>query len=197
MEIKQKKHSTRVRYAFGAEELEYCVEDGAGSRSFSVPYTQISRDRQTLVERNAWLRNVGLLWMALGAGLTALSLAGDAGLKISIWLWVGLACYGVYRVRVTRFTLVPTERGNLLVIDDADGERILGEIDAHRVACLRREFDFVPEHETSEQHRGRFRWLHRQGALSDAELEQRLADIDALDASRGAPASPQPGMRLN
>ena len=47
--------------------------------------------RQTLVERNQWLRNVGLLWILLGAVFTGISLTGDEGLKISVWLWVGLA----------------------------------------------------------------------------------------------------------
>lgn len=93
MEFSQKKHSNRVRYVFGDEELDYTVEDGSGSRSFSVAYSEIDRERQTLEERNEWLRNVGLLWIALGVGLTLLSLTGDRGLQISLWLWVGLACY--------------------------------------------------------------------------------------------------------
>lgn len=197
MEIKQKKNSNRVHYVFGEGELDYQLEDGSGSRSFSVPYSEIGRDRQTLVERNLWLRNVGLMWIALGTALTAFSLVGDAGLKVSIWLWVGLACYGVYRFRVTRFTLVPSERGNLLVIDDADGARILHEIAARRAAYLRSEYDFMPESESPEQHRGRFKWLHREGALSDDELSQRLAIVEAIDASRLAPNGPEPGTRLN
>ena len=47
MEISQKKYSNRVRYVFGDEELDYHVQDSSGSRSFSVPYSAISRDRQT------------------------------------------------------------------------------------------------------------------------------------------------------
>lgn len=197
MEINQQKNSNRVRYVFGEDALDYLVEDGSGSRSFSVPYSEISRDRQTLVERNLWLRNVGLLWIALGVVMSALSLTGDAGLKVSFWLWIGLACYGVYHFRSTRFTIVPTERGNLLVIDGADGERILHEIATHRAAFLRREYDFLPEGESPEQHRGRFKWLHREGVLSDDELSQRLATVEALDSSRLAPTGPEPGVLLN
>jgi len=197
VEINQKKNSNRVRYVFGEDELDYQVEDSSGSRSFSVAYSEISRDRQTLVERNSWLRNVGLMWIALGAVMTGLSLTSETGLKISFWLWVGLACYGVYHFRSTRFTIVPSERGNLLVIDDADGERILHEIATRRAAFLRREYDFLPEGESPEQHRGRFKWLHREGALSDDELSQRLSTVEALDASRLAPTGPEPGVRLN
>src|SRR3546814_2055223 len=69
MEIRQKKNSNKIRFVFGEEALDYSIEDSSGSRSYSVPYTDISRDRQTLVERNQWLGNVGMLWLLLGAGL--------------------------------------------------------------------------------------------------------------------------------
>lgn len=197
MDISQKKHSNRIRYVFGEDALDYRLEDSSGSRTFSVPYADLGRDRQTLVERNAWLRNVGLLWIVLGAALTGLSLSGEHGFRVSLWLWLGLACYAVYRVRTTRFIVLPTERGNLLVIDDADGERILDEIASRRVAYLRREFDFMPESDTPDQHRYRFKWLHREGVLTEGELQQRLATVDAMDPARGSGLGFTPGVRLN
>lgn len=66
MEIQQRRNSNRIAYVFGDDEVQYSLQDSSGSRSFSVPYLSISRDRQTLVERNQWFRNVGLLWLALG-----------------------------------------------------------------------------------------------------------------------------------
>ena len=60
MEIKHSRNSNRIRYVFGEDELQYSLEDTSGSRSFSVAYTDISRDRQTLVKRNQWFGNVGL-----------------------------------------------------------------------------------------------------------------------------------------
>jgi hypothetical protein len=196
VEISQKKLSNKIRYVFGEDELDYYLQDSSGSRSFSVAYAAIGRDRQTLVERNQWLRNVGLLWMVLGVVLTGMSLSGDQGLKISFWLWVGLACYAGYHFFSTRYTIIPTDSGNLLVIDDADGQRILAEIASRRAAYMRREYDFMPESESPEQHRGRFKWLHREGVLTEEELNQRLATIDAMDPSRGA-IGPEPGARLN
>jgi hypothetical protein len=183
MEIKQSRNSNRIRYVFGEDELQYSLEDTSGSRSFSVAYTDISRDRQTLVERNQWLGNVGLLWLALGAVLTIVSFVGGKG-TFSFWLWIGGGCYAVYRLRTTRFTIVPSEKGNLLVIDDEEGKRILSEIESRRAAQFKAEYDFMPEGDTPEQLRGRFKWLHREGALTDDELRARLAAIDAADAVR-------------
>lgn len=147
MEIWQRRNSNRIRYVFGEDALQYQWEDGSGCRSFSVPYTDISRDRQTLTERNAWLRNVGLLWLAIGAVTTAITWFDAGELKASIWLLIGAGCYVAYRLRSTGFKLVPSEKGNLRVIDGEDGRRILAEIESRRVAQFRREYDFMPEGE--------------------------------------------------
>lgn len=93
MEFSRKKHSNRVRYVFGGEEMDYTVKDGSASRSFSVAHSEISRDRQALEERNQWLRKEACSGFALWAGLMFLSLTGDKGLQVSFWLWVGLAGY--------------------------------------------------------------------------------------------------------
>lgn len=197
LDIQQKKNSNRIRFVFHEDALDYSIEDGSGSRAFSVDYAEIGRDRQTLVERNQWLRNVGLLWLALGAGLTAYSLTTPDGLRVSIWLVVGAACYAFYRLRSTRFTLVSSDKGNLCVIDDADGARILDEIATRRARYLRNEYDFMPEGETAEQHRKRFNWLHREGVLSDEELAERLERVGLLDVPADTAASVPAGIRLN
>lgn len=183
MEIAQRRNANRIRYVFGEQNLQYQLQDGSGSRSFSVDYTDISRDRQTLVERNDWLRNVGLLWLALGVVMTAVEwIGGEVGVP-SFWLFIGAGCYAVYRLRSTPFTILPTSKGNLLVIDNADGARILKEISTRRAAAYRAEYDFFPESDSPEQHRRRFKWLHEEGALSDDELRERLERVDAMEHS--------------
>jgi hypothetical protein len=196
VEILQSRHSNHIRYAFGEDELHYFIEDSSGSRSFSVAYSDISRDRQSFTERNAWLRNAGLLWLALGAVITVLA-AIRGEFAPSMWLFIGAGCYAVYHFRATRFTIVPSGKGNLLVIDGDEGQRILEEIESRRVDYYRREYDFMPQDETAEQHRNRFRWLHREGALSEEELKQRLAMVDACDPARFDATAPAAGAMLN
>src|SRR3546814_1584340 len=77
MEIRQKKNSNKIRFVSGEDALDYSLEDSSGRHSYSVPYTDISRDRQTMVTRNKWLTNVGMLWMLLSAGLTIFRFTGD------------------------------------------------------------------------------------------------------------------------
>ena len=187
VEIRQKRNSNRIRYVFGEDELQYSLQDSTGTRSFSVPYTDISRDRQTLVERNAWLRNVGLLWLALGAIYTGLAWFNEGKLQPSIWLVLGAGCYAAYRLRATPFVILPSDKGNLLAVDDADGKAIVAEIESRRAAAFRAEYDFMPDGDSPEQLRGRFKWLHKEGALSDDELRERLQKVDALDPARLLP----------
>ena len=187
MEINQKRNSNRIRYVFGEDELQYSLQDSTGTRSFAVPYTDISRDRQTLVERNAWLRNVGLLWLVLGAIYTGLTWFNDDKLQPSVWLLLGAGCYAAYRLRTTPFVILPSDKGNLLAIDDTDGKAIISEIETRRAAQFRAEYDFMPDGDSPEQLRGRFKWLHKEGALDDDELRERLQRVDALDPARLQP----------
>ncbi|MDQ3287557.1 MAG: hypothetical protein M3Q42_04725 [Pseudomonadota bacterium] len=183
MEIKQKRHSNRIGFVFGDDELRYSLKDSSGSRSFSVAYIDISRDRQTLEERSQWLRNAGLLWLVIGAVLTAAAWFSRQEIVPSIWLIIGAGCYAAYYLRSTRYTIVPSEKGNLLVIDDNAGPRVIEEIETRRAAQLREQYDYRPVvGESAEQQRNRYRWLHREGAITSEELQQRLQALD-VDAS--------------
>lgn len=144
MEIRQKRLSHRTRYVFGDERLDYEWQDPSGSRSFSVGYAEIGRDRQTLVERNAWLRNAGLFWVALGLFPGVFRYVDQHSLVPSVWLPVGIGCLIAYRLRTLHFTVVPTEKGNLMVIGDDNRVQILGQMDKRRSDALRREYDFFP-----------------------------------------------------
>lgn len=197
MEISQKRFSNRIAYTFREDALDYRIEDSSGSRAFSVDYQDISRDRQTLEERNQWLGNVGLLWIALGAILTAMSYFGEGPFRLSFWFWIGLGCWGFYKYRRTSFTLVPTEKGNLCVINDVDGPRILEQIESRRAASFRQHYDFLDANESPQQQQTRYRWLHREGALSDDELQQRLSMIDDTVLSITETSSDEPKPLLN
>jgi len=195
--MKQSRHSNRIRYVFGEDEVQYSLEDGAGRRSFSVPYTQISRDRQTLEERNSWLRNVGLLWMLLGAGLTVASYVGEGPFKLSFWVWVGAFCYAVYYFRRTKFTILPSDKGNLFVIEDADGPGVIQELESRRAAQFLREYDFIDEDETPAQQLRRFKWLQSEGALSEEEFEKRVGMIEAVAVPDGSADAQESSRLLN
>jgi len=182
MEIRQKRGAHSTQYVFHDDRVDYAWKDGTGSRSFSVPYTDISKDRQTLSERQTWFRNAGLLWMLFGAVFMVAS--WSTGIERGgFWFLIGAICYAVYHFNVTRYVILPSDKGNLLVLDNDDGKRIVGEIERRRAAMFRAEYDFFPEGDSPERLRSRFDWLRREGALSDEEHEQRLATVERMEQS--------------
>ena len=158
--------------------MEYRVEDSSGSRTFNVAYTELSRDRQELLERNEWFRNAGMLWMLIGVVFTALSFGGERP-AISLWFWIGLLCYLIFRLRTTHYTIIPSDKGNLLVIHNGDHDRIVKELEMRRADQFRREYDFVPDGDEPDNYRKRLDWLKREGALSDEDVEKRWASFMA------------------
>ncbi|MEZ5484579.1 MAG: hypothetical protein R3F01_05405 [Lysobacteraceae bacterium] len=170
MEVQQRHGATKLRYRFDTDSVEYRVEDSSGSRTFNVAYTELSRDRQELLERNEWFRNAGMLWMLIGVVFTALSFGGERP-AISLWFWIGLLCYLIFRLRTTRYTIIPSDKGNLLVIHNSDHDRIVNELETSRADQFRREYDFVPDGDEPDNYRKRLDWLKREGALSDEDVD--------------------------
>lgn len=195
MEIAQKRFGATTRYVFQEDRVEYAWKDSSGSRSFSVRYVDISRDRQTLTERNVWLRNAGWFWTAFGVLLLAISLNEGSGARGSLWLVLGLGCLAMYYAYPTKYLLLPSDKGNLLVLDHGETTgRIVSEIEQRRASQFREEYDFFPDGDSPAQLRNRFNWLHREGALSESELQERLVRVDGLEAAHADPI-PEPATR--
>jgi hypothetical protein len=150
-------------------------------------------ERERFVERNTWWRNVGAIWVVLGAVLTSMDWAKTQVLGLSIWLPLGAGCLVWYAMRIRRFVVVASPRANVLVIDDASAAAILAEIDRRRAAQLRDRFDYLSPDESPEQQRHRVLWLQRQGSLDDHEVSARLLQIDLMAQSPSA--DPRQGER--
>lgn len=185
----QKRAGAKTFFEFGDDALRYGLDDGSSSRTWTVEYADLSVEREHFVERNTWWRNVGAIWVVLGAVLTSMDWAKTQVLGLSIWLPLGAACLVWYALRIRRYVVVPTPRVNVLVIDDASAPPILAELDRRRAAQLRDRFDYLSPDESPEQQRHRVLWLQRQGSLDDHEVSARLLQIDLMaqnpSASRG------------
>ncbi len=179
MEVRQQNNSGNIGLAFGEEAPHDRVAIDAGHRSHSSGRIAIDRTTPGRIRKALVLRNVGLLWVALGTVMTALSVTSGQGLKLSVWLWLGAACYAAYRFHNVRAAAVAPDQGHARLIPDAEWQRVLGEIETRR-AMPRNVHDLVPRTSTLQQYRDRFAWQHQQGRLSDAELQHRLATLDAL-----------------
>lgn len=182
-EFTQKRFSTRTRFQLREDELRYELHTDNQSRTFTLGYTELSRDRETLTERNSWWRNVGAIWVLLGAFMGVADWMESGALRVPIWVWLGAICLAVYQFRVTRFVIIPAERCNLLILDDAQRAAIVAALEERRALQLRRRLDYISPNEHPEQQRQRMLWLQRQGVLDEHEVSARMLQIDALMAA--------------
>ncbi|MDP1697032.1 MAG: hypothetical protein Q8L45_04515 [Xanthomonadaceae bacterium] len=178
--ITQKRFSTRTRFELEESDFSYRLDTEGSSRTYRLEYAELSSDRETLVERNPWWRNVGLLWMLIGVASAAVTYSSKNTLSVPIWLWLGMICYAVYHFKVIRYQIIPAERCNVVIIDDATGAEVIRELESRRVEQLRQRFDYLAVDEHPEQQRRRIEWLGKQGALDVNEVSARLLQLNAL-----------------
>jgi hypothetical protein len=183
MEIRQSRFSNKTAFVFGGEALKYTLKDMNGRQSFSVPYTYIPRDTNELEERNPWFRNVGLFWMLIGVVQVIYRLFETGTLVPSLWLILGLVCFGIYRIASTRYLVLNTEKGSIFVIHDRKHEEILHELATRRKNQLKTLYGAIDYHNDPSAEMNKFRWLFKEGVITRQELEMTLEEIrsDRLD----------------
>lgn len=180
MEISQKKRSTRLKFSFNDDSFNYAYKDRAGSGDIDVRYVEFPTKSAVSIERNDWLRNIGLLWCAIGALQLAYAIgAGESLQGRGFWLLVGLICLLWYRWATVKYSVFRTSAGNVLVIQDREHDRIVDEIKRRRREQLLALYGELDTRNTLDEEIGKFSWLHEQGVLSQEELEQRLAQVRA------------------
>lgn len=194
-EFRQSRFSTSTVFEFLPEKLRYTVKDSSGTATFTVDYANLPRERREFEERNPSWRNVGLIWVALGAVFTAGTLGGE--FRISIWVWVGLVCLAVWKFASTHYSVLSTDEGTLHVIRDGKHDEVMAELDSRRVAALRSRYATVNLDGDPERELAKFRWLKEQGVIDDAELEQVSARIRAAHTLEFPPDGSDEPRRLN
>jgi len=97
MEIVQKSGSNKAVYNFLDDKLKYSIKDSSGKNTFSIDYGSIPyEDFSEIEQKNAWYRNVGILWCLLGLVITSMRFFEDGVLSVSMWVSIGFVCLLVY-----------------------------------------------------------------------------------------------------
>lgn len=99
MKIEQKKFGTRTSFSFEDDGITYEVRDSSATTSFRSDYEDVSFETSFFEERNVWFRNVGYVWLGLGALWTWLRFQSHGTFVPSLWLFCGIAFLIAYRIR--------------------------------------------------------------------------------------------------
>ena len=92
MEFIQKKRGVKQTFTLRDDHFNFAYEDKSGSGDIDLNYVDLPQKSSVSIEQNEWLRNVGLLWIALGVAQIGWAIFNDLSLSgTGFWLMVGMA----------------------------------------------------------------------------------------------------------
>lgn len=176
VQFRQRNIPVRVEFRLHSDYVEFSM---AGIRSntngFNVGYALLPNefDYRTFRAGDGFV----LFPLLLVSGLTIFGLLMPENPVYSMLGFMvvsGLVCcaigYGLRRVLRRAYTVLPTSAGNLLIVKDAQHDRILTELQARRVAALRKSIVINPALPPWMEVK-RFKCLREDGIISDEEFE--------------------------
>ncbi|MEC7826148.1 hypothetical protein SAMN05216361_3444 [Marisediminitalea aggregata] len=185
MEFIQKKRGVKQTFTLRDDHFNFAYEDKSGSGDIDLNYVDLPQKSSVSIEQNEWLRNVGLLWIALGVAQIGWAIFNDLSLSgKGFWLMVGMACVLWAHFSKTRYSVFRTERGNVLVMQNKQHQQIVETLHARRKAQLLDWYgDVNPDNELENEIR-KFQWLVEQDVMTQAESEQKIAQAQLLHNSQ-------------
>lgn len=205
----QKGFRLRNEFGFYDRHLSFMQDDGALS-AFNIWY----RDLPHVSEYRKFSKSetYGAIVFAAGMILAIAYLnhhasdnyfTGDAGLMrlgvaaaIFLPLLVGLV-YLTQRYTRKAFTIIPVSKGMIRVLQDAQHDDILEQIQRRRIQALR-EHAVINHLNAPQAELKKFAWLKEQGAITGNEFENfRRLIIDEHDPAPPKPASKPPRETLH
>ena len=175
MEFIQKKRGVKQTFTLRDDHFNFAYEDKSGSGDIDLNYVDFPQKSSVSIEQNEWLRNVGLLWIALGVAQIGWAIFNDLSLSgKGFWLMVGMACVLWAHFSKTRYSVFRTERGNVLVMQNKQHQQIVETLHARRKAQLLDWYgDVNPDNELENEIR-KFQWLVEQDVMTRRSQSRRL-----------------------
>lgn len=93
---------------------------------------------------------------------------------------IGAACIAWAYFSKIKYSVFQTERGNILVIQDKNHDRIVSKLKSRRKSQLLSWYgDINPENDL-QQEIAKFKWLKEQKIISEQDAEQKIAQAELL-----------------
>lgn len=187
MIVQQTKFGNQHTFEFHENEVNFAFKDKSGSGDVDIDYVLIPEKTSIQIERNEWLRNVGALWLLIGAFQVTFALLNDKPLSgTGFWVLVGSVCLAAYKWRQVKYTVFRTDQGSLFVLDDKNHDEILKELVSRKRNRLLQLYGEVDPSNDAAQEAEKFRWLHKRGVISDDVLSSRIAEIQRIGTGKEA-----------
>jgi len=179
MEFTQKKLSNKSTFTFQDDYFNFACEDKSGATDYDIHYGDVPQKSSLLIEQNEWLRNVGLLWIAIGLFEFGYALyAGNSLSGKGFWFFIGICCTTWALFTKVKYTVFKCQEGSVYVIRNKQHDEIIAEITRRRKAQLLQWYGEVNPDNDLENEIKKFKWLVEQGAMSVEASEQKIAEAE-------------------
>lgn len=169
--IEQKKFLHKFTFDFRKEGFEYFAKDRSGEKKMFIQYDELDISRiYTLIERNEYFRNVGFLWLVLGAVMFS---SGGR-----FWLMVGVLCLLIYYGLTTKYFVVPFSRGNIFVVNDQKAQIILDRMKKEYRTIILDLYGQIDLERTFEEEKKKYKTLLDKGIINESEFHSFLEQME-------------------
>ncbi|MDN3650419.1 hypothetical protein QWZ13_16040 [Reinekea marina] len=169
----QKKGAIKHTFTLKDDLFNFAYEEKRGSGDTDFNYADLPLKSSIQIEQNEWLRNVGYLWIAVGALQLFYS-------QTIFWLVIGVGCVAWAVYSKIKYTVYRTERGNVFIIQNDQSQALINELFERRSAQLLKWYGDINAENTLENEVKKFNWLVEQGALSKLDADKKIAQAELL-----------------
>jgi hypothetical protein len=197
--IRQHGFRFRADFTFHRRHLAYESNDGGALSGFNIRYSDLPppTDYRTLLKRDRM--TVGFVFLAgLLVGIALLNLDARATYYVraaeALFLvpYLLALAYAADRISKKGFTSVPTKKGFIRVLHNAQHGRVLELIQEGRNAHLRT-FAVIDPAKPPQEELRKMAWLKDQGVISEQEFESfRHKLLDGVSDETDPPLTPKP-----
>lgn len=175
--FEQKKRTVRFTFKFLEDKILYSTDFAGSVSNYKINYTSITNSKSTVIDKNEWYRNVGVLWLLIGLIVEVLpALAGNS--QGFLWTFLGSMMLGVYRYNFISYSKFDSHPANLLIIKDKDHDEIYDAILEKRNKFVMSQYGAIDEKNDPTQEKERFRYLLEEEIITPELFEDRMKELD-------------------
>jgi hypothetical protein len=173
MEFTQKKFFEEISFRFESDGFAYHLKDRSSTTDIFVKYDELNfQARYTTTKKNEYFRNVGYIWLILGAVFTFPSM------HINFWVYVGAICLVIYYVSEMKFTIIPFDRGSIYLIKDDQHDDIIEELRKRAKNVLISRYGEIDYGRTFEDERKKYKAMLDTQLIGESEFNEFVGEME-------------------
>jgi uncharacterized membrane protein YhdT len=165
-------------FVFKEDSVLFTYKTRNSDQTIEVPYGAITNRKSKFMEENEWLRNVGLLWLAIGFIFEIIPMLSNGAFHIPMWFTIGLACFLYAYTTKTNFTSIDSGNYNLIVMQDGSHDSIVEKIYEKKKDYLRKNLFSIDTSSTFDQELGKLQFLLDEEVISLEEYNVKKSEAD-------------------